>query len=231
MKIYTIFNTTNRKMYVGSTINLKKRWYNHKRELNKNIHKNQYLQNSWNKHGEDSFVFMVVENIKQGDDILKREAYWINKFDSFNNGYNLVEDPSTGDPKALYEIDPKTMTITREIPHIIDNHMRHVAHNYSTTQSSNNYYTKDGLIYCYQEDYDKKRIVKIYSSKKNGSKIVYQFTKEDILIKQYKSCTEAAESIYTDQSKLTHVIKRISACCRGEKKTYKGFKWSYNNTI
>lgn len=59
--VYKIINKINNKYYVGSTSNFKKRWNQHIKLLNRNKHKNDYLQNAWNKYGKNAFEFIVVE--------------------------------------------------------------------------------------------------------------------------------------------------------------------------
>lgn len=62
--IYKIINKTNGKYYVGSSTELDTphgRWYKHKRALIKSNHANNHLQSAWNKYGEESFDFVVVE--------------------------------------------------------------------------------------------------------------------------------------------------------------------------
>lgn len=61
--IYKIINKTNGKYYVGSSVNIKRRWKHHKYHLRKNLHCNKHLQNAWNKHGESSFDFVVIEEV------------------------------------------------------------------------------------------------------------------------------------------------------------------------
>ncbi len=55
--IYEIVNTVNGKRYVGSSVNLRKRWDGHRFKLRKGAHHSPYMQASWNKYGEASFVF------------------------------------------------------------------------------------------------------------------------------------------------------------------------------
>lgn len=62
--IYEIKNKANGKSYIGSTNNLKQRWYTHKHQLKKNIHANCILQSAWDKYGEDSFCFSILEIIE-----------------------------------------------------------------------------------------------------------------------------------------------------------------------
>ena len=59
--IYQIRNLVNNKIYVGSSNNLyRRKTYEHFRELRLNKHHNKYLQNSYNCHGEENFVFEVI---------------------------------------------------------------------------------------------------------------------------------------------------------------------------
>jgi len=61
--VYQIRNTTNEKIYIGSSAGrdgLPRRWIDHRKELRGSYHKNQYLQNAWNKYGEDTFIFEIL---------------------------------------------------------------------------------------------------------------------------------------------------------------------------
>ena len=91
--IYAISNKANCKIYIGSSQNIHSRICEHVLDLDKNIHKNSYLQNSWNKYGKNSFELMVVETC-DFDILLDREQHWIDHFVSYdrNKGYNLHKD-------------------------------------------------------------------------------------------------------------------------------------------
>lgn len=58
--VYKIINATTGDFYVGSSYNIRTRLKRHKRELRANQHANQYLQRSWNKYGEESFLFETI---------------------------------------------------------------------------------------------------------------------------------------------------------------------------
>lgn len=58
--VYQIRNLTNHKLYIGSTINLRRRWFNHQSDLVQNKHHSIKLQRAWNKYGADVFVFEVL---------------------------------------------------------------------------------------------------------------------------------------------------------------------------
>ena len=58
--IYSIQNVITGDFYIGSSKDYIKRKYEHFRQLRHNKHSNRYLQNSWNKHGKESFRFDIL---------------------------------------------------------------------------------------------------------------------------------------------------------------------------
>lgn len=91
--IYIIENIINNKKYIGSSIDIDKRWYQHKYNLNNNIHENLYLQNAWNKYGEENFKFQIIEETDKLN-LIKREQHYIDFYNVINIGYNL--SPTAG---------------------------------------------------------------------------------------------------------------------------------------
>ena len=87
--IYAIKNTVNGKVYIGSSVNMKSRWHTHKAMLKKDKHHSSKLQNAWNKYGEKTFVFYVLEAVIDNDAMLAREQDWLNFLDSIKRGYNV----------------------------------------------------------------------------------------------------------------------------------------------
>jgi group I intron endonuclease len=90
--IYQIINKADKKIYVGSAKAFSKRWRDHKKLLRKNKHYNRYLQNAWNKYGEDSFEFQILE-ITTEQLLLEKEQYYLDKFAAHvsRGGYNMCE--------------------------------------------------------------------------------------------------------------------------------------------
>ena len=91
--IYKIHNKSNNKIYVGSGVDIKKRWRDHKWHLKENKHHNSHLQSSYNKYGLEKFVFSIVEECDVKN-LLILERNYIEKYNTFNRdfGYN-VNDP------------------------------------------------------------------------------------------------------------------------------------------
>ena len=87
--VYFIKNKVTEKCYVGSSIDVYRRWTRHIDELIKNKHHSAKLQNSWNKHGNDNFEFILIQ--KGCKNVLtKLEQQWIDLCDSYKNGYNCA---------------------------------------------------------------------------------------------------------------------------------------------
>lgn len=103
MGIYKITNSVNGKLYIGSSKDINKRWKKHFSDLKNNKHHSKYLQNAWNKYGEDNFRFEVVELVNDEELLFNAEQKWLNKTNSFNGeyGYNMSMDatrPSKNNP-------------------------------------------------------------------------------------------------------------------------------------
>jgi group I intron endonuclease len=58
--IYEIVNILSGKKYIGSSVNMPRRFKQHIYKLNNNIHDNSYLQSSWNKYGSNSFIIQPI---------------------------------------------------------------------------------------------------------------------------------------------------------------------------
>lgn len=77
--IYKIINVKNGKFYVGSTTNLYERFRNHRKMLRGSRHHCKHLQASWNKYGEDSFVFVIVETLDNDVNLFETEELWLDE--------------------------------------------------------------------------------------------------------------------------------------------------------
>ena len=87
--IYKIINVVNNKFYVGSAVNFSKRKTRHWWALRSQRHANKHLQSAWNKYGEQSFVFVIVEELKLGVDILAAETVWLKEHVGRAHCYNI----------------------------------------------------------------------------------------------------------------------------------------------
>lgn len=91
--IYGIINTKNKKIYIGQTRQpFYKRYQLHDWKLRDGSHDNQYLQNAYNKYGEEKFKFIVVEVVEDiSDEILnQKEIYYIDQYKKQGLSYNIL---------------------------------------------------------------------------------------------------------------------------------------------
>lgn len=83
--IYKITNKVNGKSYIGQTrYTVEFRWRQH-------IHKkdNVYFHNAIHKYGIDNFTIEILEECKY-EDLNSREIFYIAKYNTFKEGYNLT---------------------------------------------------------------------------------------------------------------------------------------------
>lgn len=95
--IYLISCTANNKVYVGSSIDLRKRCLAHRWLLRRHQHENIKLQRAWNKYGESAFTFEVLEEVPS-DQLMEREQAWIDSLRACEDkrGFNLANFPYQG---------------------------------------------------------------------------------------------------------------------------------------
>ena len=91
--IYSITHIPTGKVYIGSAVNIGKRWLNHLNDLRKGIHHSKHLQHAWNRYGEGSFLFSMLELVPDIDSLVKVEQDWLDVYQSYDDrcGYNLCE--------------------------------------------------------------------------------------------------------------------------------------------
>lgn len=87
--IYMATNKVNGKSYIGLTTGtLENRRKQHKSQAKR---VDGLFQRAINKYGWDNFSWEVLEDgIDSIDDLNKREIYYIDKYDTFNKGYNMT---------------------------------------------------------------------------------------------------------------------------------------------
>lgn len=106
--IYTITNIKNKKVYVGRSVDINTRWKLHKRGLLKNTHENLLLQRSFNKYGEEYFIYQIIELVDKEELLIEREQYWMDFLKSYNRkiGFNINTNASGGTSAKHYVLFP-----------------------------------------------------------------------------------------------------------------------------
>lgn len=98
--IFQVKNIANGKILLGSSLNLDGPLNSHKFMLTIGNHRNETLQKEWKAFGADTFVFEILEEVKEKDDpdfnredeLTLLEQIWIEKLQPFGErGYNPDE--------------------------------------------------------------------------------------------------------------------------------------------
>lgn len=123
--VYIFKNTISNKCYIGSTVmSFSKRMEHHVNRLRSGFHKNSHFQSAWNKYGEDSFEFDILEICKK-EDCLNREQYYLDTIlhakeyidkvsdDFLNLGYN-INPLASGTPNLSKEAIEKRKNTFKE---------------------------------------------------------------------------------------------------------------------
>lgn len=221
--IYCITNKINNKQYVGQSVDIKKRFREHCFSARHSESKdyNMPIHLAMSKYGIENFQIEILELCNR-DELNEKEVYWIEKKQSYINGYNATiggneNHQHLGTPIEAYDLDGKYI---KEYPNIT------VAAN-DIGVSRNTLY---GILFGnrlsakgfqFKIKNSNKQITK-YKNKQGGSIPIYQLNLDNKIIKQWDSAAKAARELNFDASTITK-------CCKGKLQTHQGYKWRYVN--
>lgn len=118
--IYRIHNKITNMDYVGLTNNPKRRKNRHFNDLENHIHDNPHLQKAFDKYGKEAFEYEILQEYDCSEQEIKQhEKEWIQKLDSYINGYNcnpggdLSYNPGKLTKQEVFEI----LSVTDKLDH------------------------------------------------------------------------------------------------------------------
>lgn len=82
--IYEIVNLVNRKRYVGSAVNIRQRWREHRSHLKSGRHHSRHLLNAWRKYGAEVFSFQIIELCSKEDLLAREQAEFDREWPAYN---------------------------------------------------------------------------------------------------------------------------------------------------
>lgn len=205
--IYCITNLINNKKYIGKTLNsIEKRFKEHYQDSQRERFEKRPLYDAINKYGIENFKINLIEECNYKI-LAEREKYWIQYYDTYNNGYNATLG---GDGRILYDYE-KIVEKFREgmLVKELCEYFECDKDTISTALKLNNINTKENMLY-------------------KVSHQVQQIDKENNIINVFPSYKEAARWLVENNittAKISSISTNISRVCRGERKTCCGFIW------
>jgi group I intron endonuclease len=88
--IYRILNVANDHFYVGSSVNVRRRRWEHWDSLKKGTHHCEALQAAWAEFGEDAFEFEIIEEVADDTKLLYVEETYLMKHAGSSECYNTA---------------------------------------------------------------------------------------------------------------------------------------------
>jgi group I intron endonuclease len=111
MVIYKIEIEGNEEFYIGSAHVFHKRKIQHLGQLRRGNHRNIHLQRLFDKHGEESLSFHILEEVVgDNEDLLEKEQEWIDKYD-FSKLINIC--PTAGNTAGRKHTEKSKMLISK----------------------------------------------------------------------------------------------------------------------
>lgn len=197
--IYKITNMVNGKAYIGQTVDFQRRKRNHLNATTKySIHK------AFDKYGIENFEWSIIEDNIPKDKLDEREIYWIDYYDTYNNGYNETRGGDNAESLVNW----------------IKNNPEEVLNN-----------ARNGLKYAeeYWKQHPGKREKQIREAQKQGVRAVMRKVRCIELDLVFESLAEAERwsqsSANPNGKKASH--QHIAHVCKGDRHTCGGYHWEY----
>lgn len=211
--IYKIENLINAKKYIGQSVNIYKRWKQHKyvafRKESEEYEKPLYR--SIRKYGIENFSFEILE-LCEPELLNDREIYWIDYYDSYNNekGYNLT----IGGNQTI-KIDIQGLKDKWDEGYTVGELIKEFGYNKQTISKYLNGYSDYNRVNSQRRSALKARYKKI-------EKRIVQYTMDGIEVKRWSSISQIKRELK---------IYGVSNCLRGEYYSSGGFRWGYEGDV
>lgn len=240
--IYIIKNIINEKVYIGQSLDIHNRWIQHRSRLKCGCHENKHLQSAYNLYGKDAFEYSIIEECRS-DQLNGKEIYYIQKYNSYYNGYNqdfggsgcngykhteeeILKMRHIQNPKAVLQFDLDLNIVEEWIScshagKTLGLSTRGIK---AVCNRQNRQKTIGGYYWIYKDEYENNTVDWDYYLNINESKPkrVSQYDLHMNLIKIWDSGYQA-EVIggYTSSE--------VSLVCNGKRKTHKGYVWRFTD--
>jgi len=216
--IYKITNP-NKKVYIGQSVDIEKRFISYKR-LHKRNEKLIVLYRSFLKYGVDSHFFEIIE-LCEVEDLNERERYWQDYLNVLKQGLNC-RLTKTNDKSGHMSEESKLKISNANLGNkswLGKKHTKETKKKISIANKGRKFSDEVNL------KKGRKGIISpckgLFSKQHPKSVRVLQLDLNNNVVKEWDSLMDIKRS-------LGYHIGNISSCMKGKLKTYKKYKWEYN---
>jgi len=244
--IYQVTNEINSKIYIGQSIDIERRWNQHKYGKGSII-----LRNAIKKYGIDNFKFEILEEIQftNKNEIIKNltklEQKWLDSEKPYlkENGYNQnkiskpnipierpdgygeliskikIDNNHCGKLVKQYDLEGNLIKIWKSAAEI-ERELGFKAENisYCCLRKSK---TSNGYIWRFKIDgINENDLINLNQRKKPIIRRFNQITLSGYLVKEWGSFKELVNTSEFDN-------RPVKQCCDGYRNEYKGYKWEW----
>ena len=218
--IYKITYPETGKSYIGQSVNIYRRAYEHINNIDKDL--DYAIYNALREHGAINFEYDILEMCSRDKKILnEKEIYWIAYYDTFYNGYN--ETPGGDSPSITLKVSVSQYdyegnfiksyeSITQAMAETGANGISKVCKGYSHTSGGYQWFPTG-----FEHPINLNEI-SLY-----GEREILQYDLEGNFLKSFKSSAEASKAIGVDSG-------RIRKAAEEENSNSGGYQWKFANS-
>lgn len=201
--VYKILNIVNNKVYIGQSVNIRKRWNNHKSIRQSS---NLPLYVDMRRYGIDNFEISIIEVCKRAD-LDAKEKYWISYYDSYNP--NIGYNSTSGGHDNGYNTRKLTDIEVREIIDLLKCKTQiQIAKQYNVDQSVISNINLGKSYYFSNISYPINKLEKtIYHCIDCGCEVYYGSTRCSCCDKKYRRQLILGEKNFPSREELKAMIK------------------------
>ena len=218
--VYQIRNLNNGRVYIGSAKCFRVRQNQHLKSLVNGTHHNKFLQNDFNKCGEEAFVFEVLQVVEgeQTDRLLIEQTKLDLLYDNQEMCYNFKKQ-AKADSRTCFSKDPeKTKKLMSEKQKALwrdPQHKEKMSKAFALKPSQKGYKMSEAT---------RQKVIEARKLQKNHKSTigVIQFDLEGNVVKIFPSVSKAI-----DETRITNIIN----VCRGKRQTAGNYYWRYSSEL
>ena len=243
MVIYTITNKINGKKYVGRTTrSINVRMDNHRAAYNRGVQFKLYDAVREAGGWEHFEVEVIDSSAKTEEELNALEAYYVEKFDSINNGYNMIpggdyNPMNSSDIVEKHDEKMRSPEVRNQISESMTNYRKDHPFNYNhrvgISENKRNFYASEAgqkLLSKQKSERDlKRRELAAQGIKLSNKRPVYCIDESGKILGRFISMREGAlwwASVSNECTTMEGYTSKIRRSCQ-QNKYFHGIKWQY----